>query len=762
MNNPPPINMSSTYSNPNCTLYVRRMQEKNISPMPIIGLYVALASLLCYFAMSINSCFTFSNSRGFLAISFNFFGLNATWLTLLAVATKLTGDLTSPMWTYGDNLSKITSTVFLTVAMAQFPTSLGSMNGTNMIANLTALSILVFTVLVDLCIQLETGVLDFSLFPEIIFALVFLFCMFTSIVCTALAIPAIKKRAESKHQMLVKHMEAAAGGHLLRVEELRLSITKYLVMAASGSPQFLVTRLATFVFTNIISLFSALITYLFLIVRMFSSRRRIFHEYWFTTCHKKQSDYNWSVEWILYVQISALILCHLPIVGIVIFNCVWSYENNGIKIYREEFTVEPYWTEKLEEWKQLPIPMRIKRKKVAKLFHNIKSLILTFSILLQTLVVIVIKFSCVVSFYVCLPLVILFNHLCKPLLPAPEVSNDQMREEIDLSHFVILLEGEKQLPKPLLRRIIRGVNSDIKWGKNHQPHSLLNLLKQSFFYKGAIQFDSSQVPSLLSEEPPNCWTLPVMTLTSIAAALPNIANEHVDDLVSSVDEGLQYASHIDELDENHVLKCIKNAASVVWVGVKLHKKWLDMDLGNTIREVRSTREVIEGLADEAERIVKEFNSTGNKNLVENPLYWPPNVLAANSMYRISRTILLYYGNGEYQAQELFKKLFCMIANILVACLTNLPHVIATKCINNVFEERYRSVRNAAILFGETEEILKLFEEKQLLGFGPSQPLCIDEWRRWMESETQDPTPSATNSGTSSSVESNDEFVIVPM
>nr|GMC85226.1 uncharacterized protein LOC109189719 [Ipomoea batatas] len=362
--------MSSTYSNPNCTLYVRRMQEKNISPMPIIGLYVALASLICFIAMFFNSHLTFSNSKGILTHSSNFFGLNATWLTILAVATKLTGDLTSPMWTYVDNISKITSTVFLTIAMAQFLTSLGFMNGTNMLANLTALSILVFTVLVDLCIQLETGVLDFSLFPEIIFALVFLFCVFTSIVCTALAIPAIKKRAESKHQMLVKHMEEEAGGHLLRVEELRLSITKYWVMAAS-------------------------------------------------------------------------------------------------------------------------------------------------------------------------------------------------------------------------------------------------------------------------EEPPNCWTLPVMTLTSIAAALPNIANEHVDDLVSSVDEGLQYASHIDELDENHVLKCIKNAASVVWVGVKLHKKWLDMDLGNTIREVRSTREVIQGLADEAERIVKEFNSAGSNNLVENPLYWPPNVLAANSMYRIN-------------------------------------------------------------------------------------------------------------------------------
>nr|GMC95386.1 ATP-dependent RNA helicase [Ipomoea batatas] len=517
---------TTTYSNQNCTLYVRRKEELNMSPMPLIGLYVAAASLLCYIAMLLNSFVTFLNSPRILTYPFSslkFFGLNATWLTLLAVATKLTGDLTSPMWSYRDNLTKITSTLFLTFAMANFFTSLSSMNNTDMLTNLTALGILVFTVLVNMCIQLGTGVLDFELFPEIIFALVLLFFMFATIVCSALAVPAIKKRVESKYQKLAKQME-----------------------------------------------------------------------------------------------------------------------------------------------------------------------------------------------------------------------------------------GEKQLPKRLLRKIIRGINSHVKGGKKQQPHNLLNLLKQSFFYRGAIEFDSPRVLSLLSEEPPNCWTLPVMTLTSIAVALPNIANQHVDELVSSVDEGLRYASHIDVLDENHVLK---NAASVVWVGVKLHKKWLDMDLRDKIGEVRSTKEIIQVLADKAERIVKEFSSIGSKNLVENPFYWPTNVLAANSMYRISRTILLYYENCECQSEELFSKLICMISNILAVCLTNLPHLIATKCINNAFEERFRNVCDAAILFGETEDILKFFEEKQLLGIGPSQPLCIDEWRRWME--RQDPTvsTSATGNESSSTVESNEVMIV---
>ncbi|XP_031127823.1 uncharacterized protein LOC116029918 [Ipomoea triloba] len=488
-------------------------------------------------------------------------------------------------------------------------------------------------------------------------------------------------------------------------------------MAVSGSPQFLITRLASFGFTYIIPLFSAFVIG---VLELISISRIPYDYYWITNCQKKQSDYKWSVKLIVGFQFACTtILPFCTIITLLLFS-VWTCEGNGIKIHREEFTVEPYWTEKLEEWKQVPIRMRIiKGKKVEKFVHDIKSLIFTFCILLQTLVVIFIKFCCVVSFYVIwLPLLFLVTLLCKLLSPVHKVSNDQMREEIELSQqFVILLEGDEQLPKSLLRNIVGGLNKYIKGGKNRQPRSLLNLLKQSFFYKGAIQFDNSQVPSLLTEEPPNCWTFPVMTLTAIAVALPSIANQHVDELISSVDEGLQYASHIDILDGNRALKYTKNAASVVWVGVKLHKKWLDMDLGDTIREVHSSKEIIQGLADEAERIVKEFGSTGSKSLVENPLYWPPNVLAANSMYRISRTILLYYEN--------------------------------------------------ATLFGEIEDILKFFEERQLWGIGPSQPLYIDEWLRWMESETQDPTAltSATNNGTSPTVESNDsndELVIVPM
>ncbi|XP_019161034.1 PREDICTED: uncharacterized protein LOC109157637 [Ipomoea nil] len=732
------------------------MGDNNDSPMPIIGVYVAAASLACSFAMFLNSCLTFINSfpKFNLRFSRNFFPLNATWLTLLAVATKPVADLTTPKLSYQDNQAKIMNTVFLTVAMGNFFTSLGSMNNADIVTNLTALSILVITVVVDLYIQLRFHVFDTPSSLVIIIQIALLFSTWITIVSSALAVPAIKKRAESKYQKLASdERQMKAGQQHYRVEELRLSITKYWVMAASGSPQLLMKRLVTFVYTNIICLFSALIAFLALFsYGMVNDYNSIYIQI--------HSEYKWSVDLILlsqyYVTLPTVVIATIFMISVV----GYKYENNGIRISREEVTIESYWTEKLVEWRQRSIPIKFKRCTLRKLIHSIKSLILNFCILIQIVNVMWCKFCSVISFYLVLPLLLLVNPLGKLINHyLGQLFRKKKVSEVDLNCFVILLEGEKQFPKKLLRGIINRVDKLVEMGKKQRPHNLFNLLNQSFSFGGVVQFDSNRVPSLLSGEPLNCWTLPVVTLTSIAIAIPNIASRHVDWLVSSANEGLRYASLIDVLDGKCGLKSsIKNAADVVWVGVELHRKWLDMDLKRKTGEISSVKDIIQDLTNVSERIVMEFSSKENRMIVENPLYWPANVLAANSMYRITRTILLYYEDGECQGEELFRMLICMIADILAACLTNLPHMIYTKCISNAIEERLKSVRAAAIIFGETEDILKIFEERKLSNVGPSQPLCIDEWRGWIEQQAALVSSSATSNG-ASSVESNEHVVI---
>nr|GMC80943.1 uncharacterized protein LOC109157637 [Ipomoea batatas] len=673
----------------------------NDSPMPIIGVYVAAASMACSFAMFLNSCLTFINSFPKFNVRFsgNFFPLNATWLTLLAVATKLAADLTTPKSFYLDNQAKIMNTVFLTVAMGNFFPSLGSMNNADILTNLTALSILVITVVVDLYIQLRFHLFDRLSSSVIIIQIALLFCTWMTIVCTGLAVPAIKKRAESKYQKLVsdeRQRQMEAGQQHYRVEELRLSITKYWVMAATGSPQLLMKRLVTFVYTNIICLFSGFISFR----SLFDGVRNGFN----SASRRNQSEYKSSINLILlsqyYVTLPTVVIATIFMISVV----GYKYENNGIRISREEVTIESYWTEKLVEWRQRSILIKFKRRTLKKLIHNIKSLILTLGILIQTL-----------------------NVMWCKLFHKKKVSNDKRTPEVDLNCFVILLEGEKQFPKKLLRGIINRVDKLVEMGNKQRPHNLFNLLNQSFSFGGVVEFDSNRVSSLLSSEPPNCWTLPVMTLTSIAIAIPNIASGHVDWLVRSANEGLRYASLIDVLDGKCGLKSIKNAADVVWVGVELHRKWLDMDLKRKTGEINSVKDIIQDLTNVSERIVMEFSSKENKMIVENPLYWPANVLV-------------------------------QIQYILAACLNNLPHMIYTKCISSAIEERLESVRDAAIIFGETEDILKFFEERKLSSVGPSQPLCIDEWRGWIEQQATTVSSSATSNG-ASSVESNEHVVL---
>lgn len=90
------------------------------------------------------------------------------------------------------------------------------------------------------------------------------------------------------------------------------------------------------------------------------------------------------------------------------------------------------------------------------------------------------------------------------------------------------------------------------------------------------EFDNNRVPSLHSQEPPNSWSLPVVTLTCIAIALPNISNENANQLVRCVEKGLTLLKLTEKsLDKNGALAIIRNAADVVWVGVDLYCKWRD-------------------------------------------------------------------------------------------------------------------------------------------------------------------------------------------
>ncbi|XP_059659042.1 uncharacterized protein LOC132305416 [Cornus florida] len=268
---------------------------------------------------------------------------------------------------------------------------------------------------------------------------------------------------------------------------------------------------------------------------------------------------------------------------------------------------------------------------------------------------------------------------------------------------------------------------------------------------GVAKFDSNQVPPLASEEPPNCWSLPVVTLTSIAIALPNNENHKVSWLLRSVREGLLYVNLVEKiLDVKGDLANIRSAADIVWLGVGLFHKWLDEDLQKMALEGNNSKKTLEKLTDKGKNNVIEFKANTSRDMKKNPLNWPIKAIAANSMYRISQTVLHYHKSSNDQADEtLFEQLSIMIADILGACLTNLPRVITMECFSSAIEKREKSILHAAQLLGETEEILKILQQNELPSLNPDKKAYIDEWRALMRQENSFASTSSISDGTSS-------------
>ena len=185
---------------------------------------------------------------------------------------------------------------------------------------------------------------------------------------------------------------------------------------------------------------------------------------------------------------------------------------------------------------------------------------------------------------------------------------------------------------------------------------------------------------------------------------------------------------------------------MVWDEVEMYKKWDEMDLESTRVRGATHKETLQKLSNIAEKNVTEFMAQTRDDLMQNPLNWPAGVIAANSMYRISQTILVGMGDGEIQDDdELFESIYITISDILAACLTNLVRVITLKCHTKNIKKREESVRRAVILLGESKEILEILQERELPSLDVERAAKIDEWRASMAQDIENPLPSASAS-----------------
>ncbi|KAK9052635.1 hypothetical protein SSX86_029265 [Deinandra increscens subsp. villosa] len=705
-------------------------------PMVYIGIYITIASIFCIIAMAADLFHGFRNKK--LWFPCKYFSLNAASITVITIAMKLPVDLSSEMPTYMDQETKIGSLAFMCAMMANLMPSLASMDNKTLLANVIGLSILVITVTVNICIQINTSVIaptplddmsyndgyvNLDMFAYIYVAMMLMFLII--MISSSLTIPTSKKILNSKYQAINKIALSDQGLQHIQmptVDRLRQHVRRYWVMAETGSPQFVMA-------SNPLSTASGVICLILLLMKLLMVLKAVNH-----TKVLYGSPYKWSTIVIFITQsIGVVVGTIAPIFrcfSVFNFKLVNKWNRNQLKCFK----AEKYWTQKLNKWKQSPVPFLSCTRRTRILVYNSKSIILSLCIGLQKVIVVSCKVIWLMAIVVAIFVVNCF-YCCKSMKARLFTTSDASRSDSideDLSNYVLQINNQMELAENTLKRISYSMSSFVLKSAKEENTHLLELLEKSTGFKGVEAFDSDHVQSMLSVEFVNNWSLPVVTLTCIAIALPNIPKDTVGNLFESVGEGLSYTHLVEEsLNSSSEYVNLRKASITLWHEVENKSKWLNNPIAKDVFEGKTSIEILKWFSGKAMEIVVEIKDNIDGDLVENP---PKTLIAANSMYRMTQTILLrYQSNAEpLTKKKLFAHLYGMIADIFSACFTNIPRVITMRCHETVIEKRAASVRVAANLLGKTTKIIERLEALEIPSIDEDKMAYIDEWRLYMK------------------------------
>ncbi|XP_022862529.1 uncharacterized protein LOC111382720 [Olea europaea var. sylvestris] len=530
------------------------------APMPWIGLYAAVASLIWTVALTADTVHSIRHRKLWFPCRYS--ALNAASLTVLAIAVKLSMDLTTPMPGMFDQAAKSISTAFLCASTTHFMPSLGSMSDRGILVNLAALGILIVTLTVNVIIQVFTGVIKDDFQVLVVFMNVYTFIILSS---STLTVSTSKRYLELKYNGLHRRIssEELQGNKIVDFDKLKLRVKKYWVMAetvlsTNNKPEF-------------------------------------------------ASDYKWSVYLIYWTQHVGMALCVVMSLGRFLVALIHTVRNiRKCTISSISLEMKNYRIKRLVEWKKGLSLLQVRGQKLRKIIYHIRNLLLNICIGSQIVIVIVNKLLVPISIfgYLCLmvcskygpiifiiPLIIVLFFCilririirCLVMLKKfslreseasfnPSESKYMLGYEQDLKNFVLHLESEA-IQDGYLMFINTSINSSIIFGAKHQPRYLMELMKNSTRFEGVLEFESDLVSPIILIEPLNCWSLSVATLTSIMISLPNVQNEKRNQFLRSVIEGFKYVCLVEKsMDVHKKLLSSTSAASFVWVVVELRHK----------------------------------------------------------------------------------------------------------------------------------------------------------------------------------------------
>ncbi|XP_076905374.1 uncharacterized protein LOC143561120 [Bidens hawaiensis] len=685
--------------------------------MPWVGLYIGGASLFCTLAMAVDAIQAIRQQK--LWFPCKSFTINAASVTLIAIAMKLTMDLTTEMPGFYDKQAKYFGIYFLFTMLANSLPSLGLMGDKELLVNIIALGILIITVIVNMLIQSCTRVISLTSLDMIylIFPVILPFSI-------ALMVPTSKSIIQHRYAKL-RELDSTLCKVNFSSKELRRNVKKCWMMATTGNPQFVIACSPICYALGVMCLRVAIKT-LFVLVDLFKNTS-------LTVLWYGESDYKWSVLIILVIQLFGILVGSIA----PIFRCFTAIEYFNVSIrwsvnHLNVFKVEKYWTQRLKQWRHIHVHSRIRGRHFKVVFHSFKNMVLNACIALQATFVVICKTICLVpkSLFIVLSWCC---YLCTPLLERlkeePNASNTNAKSEVEeYTSYVLRIEEDTKLSKWLLRNMLSSITRLLHELEKKDPTNLFKLLEKYKGYNGVLEFDNDQVPPLHAKENQNAWSLVVITLTSIALALPNIPNQIVNELLVGVGEGLEFVRHVEENLNANIEDLVKTrkASRRVWTTLESCCKWLRIDLRNDAYKGKTSREILQWLGDEAIKVVIQFK----KSRIDSLDHSVHRFVSANSMYRISQTILLYCNDQENwpSDEEIFELVISMIADVLFACFTNLPRVITMKCHHTVVEQREDDLVTAAQLLGKSKKILKILKTRQLPDIDLDTMAYIDRWR----------------------------------
>ncbi|XP_024995349.1 uncharacterized protein LOC112528559 [Cynara cardunculus var. scolymus] len=634
---------------------------------------------------------------------------------------KLPLDLSGRMPGSTDELAKWGSMTFMCTMMSNLMPSLASMDDRELVANVTGMVLLVVTIVVNVLIQIKTGVV-LNFFDNYVYIGVMLFLL-VIMISSALTIPTSKKILEFKYQRVQKtssdvHPQLT---RRLRVEELIQYVRKYWMMAGTSSPQFVMITTPLCSAAGIACVPAVALYYYFFVLIWADLEGIAYLDF--------GSDYEWSIVVIVVIQSIGILVGNIA----PLFRCFaalsFKLSLKWVKKHTKVCEVEKYWTQKLLEWKQIPLAFPLSGRISKALVYNFYHLILNLCIICQKLIVVSCKIVGLIPLGTVIIGVFCVNR-CKSLKAnfflMPVASNRDTNQDVE--NYVLQLQDEMELGRRTLGSFSNSANRSIQKGEKQLPTNLLKLIEQCTGFEGVVKFDSENIQGLIWVTFPNSWSLPIVTLTCIAITLPNISQESVDDLFRGVCESLSYTLLVEEsLNNVGEYKKIQKATMALRQEVEVNYKWLGNTLQRNSYKEKNPKEILEWFADKAKDIAVEMNEHINEEPFDS---YCERLVVADSMYRVTQTIMVNYpgdienGRGE----QLFYLLSSMIVDIAVACFTNLPRVIVMKCQEDAIEKREASVGAAAELLGSTKTIIEKVDACEVPNLDPEKMAFIDEWR----------------------------------